>query len=170
MTSRVLIVDDDEAIRTQMKWALSKDYEVALAADRESALQEFEAAKPIVTLLDLGLPPRPNDPDEGLATLSEILSHDEAAKVIVISGQNEKKNAMQAVGAGAYDFLCKPVDLEELKLLLKRSIYLAELEEEYRELQRNSRVDSFEGMLGSSSEIHGVFAFIRKVAASTAPV
>ena len=68
----------------------------------------------------MGLPPRPNDPDEGLATLSDMLAIDNTAKIIVISGQSEKRNAIEAVGAGAYDFLCKPVDMDELKLVLRR--------------------------------------------------
>ena len=115
MKHKLLIVDDDEAIRTQMKWALSQDYEVHFAEDRKGALEVFEANSPAVTLLDLGLPPRPNECDEGLAALSEILAVDGTAKVIIVSGQGEKRNAIEAVGAGAYDFLCKPVEMEELK-------------------------------------------------------
>ena len=76
MRPKLLIVDDDEAIRTQMKWALSQDYEVHFAEDRKGALEAFEANSPEVTLLDLGLPPRPNECDEGLAALSEILAVD----------------------------------------------------------------------------------------------
>jgi two-component system, NtrC family, response regulator len=166
----ILVVDDDEAIRTQMKWALSKDYEVVQAEDRAAAIEAYVKHKPVVTLLDLGLPPRLNDAEEGLAALSEILNLNESAKVIVVSGQSEKKNALQAVGAGAYDFLYKPVEMDELKLVLRRSIYLTELEEEYRNLQRTNRLDAFEDMLGTSPQIHGVFAFIRKVATTTAPV
>src|SRR6266487_2020863 len=125
MKHRVLIVDDDEAIRTQMKWALSQDYEIHFAEDRKGALEVFEANSPAVTLLDLGLPPRPNECDEGLATLSEILAVDGTAKVIIVSGQGEKRNAIEAVGAGAYDFLCKPVEMEELRLLPRRFIVAA---------------------------------------------
>jgi two-component system NtrC family response regulator len=121
-------------------------------------------------LLDLGLPPRPADPDEGLATLAELKAFDEMAKVIVISGQGEKKNALEAVAAGAYDFLCKPVDPDELKLLLKRCIYLADLEREYRKAKESQRVTVFEDMLGTSPQMQGVFSFIRKVATTTAPV
>jgi len=164
------MVDDDEAIRTQMKWALSEDYEVYFAQDRQEALDAFEANSPAVTLLDLGLPPRPNESDEGLAALSDILAIDSTAKVIVISGQSEKRNAIQAVGAGAYDFLCKPVDVEELKLLLRRCIYVVELEREYRELQQGQRSDVFEDMLGTSPQMQSVFAFIRKVAGTNVPV
>jgi two-component system, NtrC family, response regulator len=85
-----------------------------------------------VTLLDLGLPPRPNDPDEGLAVLSAILALDPLAKVIVVSGQGEKAECPARGGAGAYDFLCKPVDMDELGLVLQRCVYVAELEQEYR--------------------------------------
>ena len=131
MKPKLLIVDDDEAIRTQMKWALSQDYDVHFAEDRKGALEAFEANSPAVTLLDLGLPPRPNECDEGLAALSEILAVDGTAKVIIVSGQGEKRNAIEAVGAGAYDFLCKPVEIEELRLLLRRCIHVVELEKEY---------------------------------------
>jgi two-component system NtrC family response regulator len=170
MKQKLLIVDDDDAIRTQMKWALSNDYEIALAEDRISALSTFKTERPAVTLLDLGLPPRPNDPDEGLATLSEILSAEPQAKVIIISGQGDKKNAIEAVAAGAYDFLCKPVDVDELTLILRRCIYVVELEREYREMQQAGRADVFEDMLGTGPQMQGVFSFIRKVATTTAPV
>ncbi|PYK60277.1 MAG: PEP-CTERM-box response regulator transcription factor [Verrucomicrobia bacterium] len=170
MNPVLLLVDDDEAIRTQMKWALSADYEIISAEDRAGAVENFKKKKPAVTLLDLGLPPRPADPDEGLATLAELKAVDEMAKVIVISGQGEKKNALEAVAAGAYDFLCKPVDPDELKLLLKRCIYLADLEREYRKAKESQRANVFEDMLGTSPQMQGVFSFIRKVATTTAPV
>jgi two-component system NtrC family response regulator len=170
MKPALLIVDDDEAIRTQMKWALSEDYDVCFAQDRREALDAFEAHSPAVTLLDLGLPPRPNDSDEGLAVLSDILAIDNTAKVIIISGQSEKQNAIEAVGAGAYDFLCKPVETEELRLLLRRCINVVELEKEYHKLQQSQRSDVFEDMIGTSPQMQAVFAFIRKVAGTNAPV
>src|SRR6266699_3595366 len=170
MKPKLLIVDDDEAIRTQMKWALSEDYEIHFAEDRRGALEVFEANPPAATLLDLGLPPRPNECDEGLAVLSDLLAVDSTAKVIIISGQGEKQNALQPVGAGAYDFLCKPVEMEELRLLLRRCIHVVELEKEYRELQQSRLSDVFENMLGTSPQMQAVFAFIRKVAGTNAPV
>jgi two-component system, NtrC family, response regulator len=170
MKPTLLIVDDDEAIRTQMKWALNQDYDVCFAEDRRSAVEAFEANSPAVTLLDLGLPPHPNECDEGMAALSEILAIDSTTKVIIISGQNEKPNAIQAVGAGAYDFLCKPVEMEALKLLLRRCIYVVDLEKEYRQLQQSRRLDVFEEMLGTSPQMQSVFAFIRKVATTNVPV
>jgi two-component system NtrC family response regulator len=170
MKPKLLVVDDDQEIRTQMKWALTADYDVVSAEDRAGALASFKSNRPVVTLLDLGLPPHPNECDEGLGTLSDLLAMDKQAKIVIISGQAEKKNAIQAVGAGAYDFLCKPVEIDELKLILRRCVYLANLENEYREMQRKIPGDAFENMLGMSPQMQGVFAFIRKVATTDAPV
>jgi len=170
MKHKLLIVDDDEEIRTQMKWALAADYEVTLAEDRSSALDAFRGQQPMAVLLDLGLPPHPADPEEGFATLGDILAIDPLAKVVIVTGQSEKENAIRAIGAGAYDLLCKPVEMEELKLLLKRCFYVAELEREYRRIQSAVGTGSFEGMLGSSPAIQEVFASIRKVATTDVPV
>lgn len=170
MKRKILIIDDDQEIGTQMKWALSSDYDLVLAEDREAAVSTFRKEKPVVSLLDLGLPPRPNDCEEGLATLSDLLAIDQRAKIIIISGQADKQNAIRAVGEGAYDFLCKPVDMDELKLILRRCIYVADLENEHREMQEKLRPDMFEDMLGTSPQMQGVFAFIRKVATTDAPV
>ena len=152
-----------------MKWGLAQDYEIFLAEDRPSALEILSEQRPQVVLLDLGLPPRPAEPVEGLAALSEILGRDGLAKVIIVSGQGEKANALQAIGVGAYDFLTKPADLELLKLLLRRAFHVAALEREYREMQQ-LQGETFEGMLGTSPQMQQVFTSIRKVATSDAPV
>ncbi len=170
MKPKLLIVDDDEEIRTQMKWALAKDYEVLQAGDRTSALENFRSHRPAVVLLDLGLPPHPGTPEEGLATLADLLAIDRLVKVVIISGQGEKEPALRAVGAGAYDFLGKPVQMDELKLLLKRCYHLALLEREYREMQERRQGESFDGLLGTSPRMQAVFESIRKVATVDAPV
>jgi len=170
MKPTLLIVDDDEEIRTQMKWALTRDYEVIQAGDRAVALELFRNTRPAVVLLDLGLPPHPTTPEEGLATLTELLAVDAQAKIVIISGQGEKTNALRAVGAGAYDFLGKPVDTEDLKLLLKRCFHVALLEREYREMQQKLEGDTFDGILGSSTRMQTIFDSIRKVATVDAPV
>lgn len=170
MNPTLLIVDDDEEIRTQMKWGLSQDYEIVQAFDRASALERFRVHKPLVVLLDLGLPPHPNAPDEGLATLSELLEIEPKTKVVIASGQGERNNTLQAVGAGAYDFLSKPVDMDELQLLLKRCYHVAQLEREFLDMKRQTQVDAFEGMVGSSKPMQIVFDTIRKVATADAPV
>jgi two-component system NtrC family response regulator len=170
MNPKLLIVDDDEEIRTQMKWALAKDYDVIQAEDRLSAIEAFRTAHPSVVLLDLGLPPHPGNPEEGLVTLSDLLAIDRAAKIIIITGQGEKEIALRAVGAGAYDFLTKPVEMDEVKFLLKRCFHIAQLEKEFREMQQLLQGDGFEGMLGNSPAVRTVFDSIRKVATTDAPV
>src|SRR5277367_319470 len=170
MNPKLLIVDDDEEIRTQMKWALAKDYEILQAEDRASALEAFRSARPAVVLLDLGLPPHPGNPEEGLAALSDLLALDRSAKIIIITGQGEKEIALRAIGAGAYDFLNKPVEMDEVKFLLKRCFHVAQLEKEFREMQQLLQGDGFEGMLGASPAVRTVFDSIRKVATTDAPV
>jgi two-component system, NtrC family, response regulator len=170
MNPRILIVDDDEEIRTQMKWALCQDYEIILAQDRASAIESFRATRPTIVLLDLGLPPHASSPEEGLAIVSELVALDHLVKVVIITGQAEKENAVRAVGAGVYDFLCKPIKMEELKLLLKRAAYVADLEKEYHDMQQLVQGEVLEGLLGVSSGMRSVFDSIRKVASTDAPV
>jgi len=170
MKPTLLLVDDDEEIRSQMKWALVQDYELLLAEDRVSALNRFREAQPAVVLLDLGLPPNPGSTEEGFAALKEMLDLNSGAKIIIISGQGEKRNALQGVGGGAYDFLTKPVEVDELKVILKRTFHVAALEREYQQMQQHLKADSFEGLLGTSPQMQEVFNTIRKVASSDAPV
>ncbi len=167
---KLLIVDDDEDIRIQMKWALSDEYDIVMAADRCSAVAAFSSERPIATLLDLGLPPSPHTAAEGLSVLSGLLVLDRQAKVIVVSGQSERQNALNAVGAGAYDFLYKPVDTDDLRMVLQRCVHVARLEREYRALQESSRSPAFEEMIGASPQMQPVFSFVRKVAGTDAPV
>lgn len=167
---KLLVVEDDEAIRSQMKWALTQDYEVFLAEDRPSALEVFKKEQPAVVTLDLGLPPRPAEAEEGFLALAEMLEQNNLIKVIMITGQGEKDHALKAIGRGAYDFFCKPIQIDELKVVLRRALYVSQLERRNRELQRRVRKDSFEEMLGNSPKMQEVFSTIRKVAATDAPV
>src|SRR5690606_30609030 len=100
----------------------------------------------------------------------EIVHLAPKTKVIIISGQGERENALEAIGRGAFDFLSKPVDTDELKLLLKRCFYVADLERDYVTIQRKIGNDDFEGMLGTSAPMQKVFNLVRKVATSNAPV
>jgi two-component system NtrC family response regulator len=167
---KLLIVEDDSSIATQMKWALTQDYEVLLAEDRPRALELFLKERPPVVTLDLGLPPYPGEVQEGFLTFTEMLSQDPLVKVVIITGQGEKDHALRAIGEGACDFFCKPIQFEELKIVLSRAFYISRLEREHRELQERLSGDSFEGMLGTSPQMQEVFSSIRKVATTEVPV
>jgi len=166
---RLLVVDDDADLRGQMRWALADEFEVSLAGDREEALARARDDQPAVVTLDLGLPPHPSGVEEGFATLEALRFADAAAKVVVITGREERAHALRAVDQGAYDFFVKPIDVEELKVVLRRALKLHALERENREL-RQQTASTFEGMLGTSPRIQEVFASIRKVATVDAPV
>ena len=148
MNPKLLIVDDDEEICTQMKWALAGDYDIILAGDRAGALEAFQAARPLVVLLDLGLPPRPADPGEGLAALAELTALDSLTKIIVITGQGERGVGLRAIDEGAYDFMTKPVEMEELRSVLKRVFHLARLERELREMRQKEQPGRLRGDAG----------------------
>jgi two-component system NtrC family response regulator len=167
---KLLIVEDDLDIRSQMKWSLGEDYDVFLAETRPEALDIYRAESPQVVLLDFGLPPHPADSTEGIAALSELLELDRNGKVIVLTGQTEKENAMHAIGDGAYDFVCKPVEIDELRIILKRAFHIAQLEKDYRQIQDRVNIATFEDMLGASAAMQSVFEAIRKVANSDASV
>lgn len=167
---KILIVEDDPSISTQMKWALTDQYEVLLAEDRPKALEVLKKEKPLVVTLDLGLPPSPGTNEEGFRCLQEILDRDPLIKIVVITGQGEKNNALEAIGKGAFDFFCKPIEIDELKVVLKRAGYVSKLEREMRGFQENLREKNFEGMLGISPQMQEVFGKIQKVATSNASV
>ena len=167
---KLLIIDDDEDLRTQMKWALTSDYDIYLAEDRPSAIALINKEQPAVITLDLGLPPNPAGVEEGFAVLDHILDEYGNTKVIIITGRGEKEHALRAVGKGAYDFFYKPIELDELKVVLKRAFHVSQLEQEQRELRQRLSGDTFEGMIGTSTKMQDIFSAIRKVATTDAPV
>ncbi len=167
---KLLIVDDDEDLRTQMKWALTADYNVYLAEDRQSAIAIINKEQPAVVTLDLGLPPNPAGVEEGFAVLDHILDNYSHTKVIIITGRGEKEYALRAVEKGAYDFFYKPIQLDELKVVLRRAFHVSQLEHEQREMRHRLSGDTFEGMIGTSPKMQDVFSTIRKVATTDAPV
>ena len=166
----LLLVDDDFEIREQMKWALASDYELIEASDRPSALKCVRQALPQIILLDLGLPPDTDGASEGLAVLRESLQIDPLVKVIVLTGNSDRANAIAAIESGGYDFIEKPVQLEVLKIVLQRAAYLSNLEQENRSLQKQADQKQFEGLLGNCGQMQEVFRNIRLVGSSDVPV
>jgi len=167
---KLLVVDDDDAILTQMKWGLANDYEVSLAADGKQALATFKKEHPPLVALDLGLPPHPRTEVEGLRVLKEILDEAPKTKVIIVSGNMERSNAIKAVTQGAYDFFSKPIDLDEFKTILKRAFHLYEMEMENERLQRQVGGATIGHIEGQSPQMQQIFTAIRQVAVTDAPV
>lgn len=168
---KLLIIDDNEEIRKQLKWGLGKDYSLLLAKNANEAVSVFKKNRPKVVTLDLGLPPKPEVPDEGFKCLDEMLRLQATTKVIVITGNDDRENALRAVQSGAYDYYQKPVDLKELKVIIDRALHLYNIEEENRSL--HSVLESkggLEGMVGQCPEMLQVFSTIRKIASSDVPV
>jgi two-component system NtrC family response regulator len=168
--TKLLIVDDVEDIRTQMKWALAGEYEVFEAEDFSSAVELFETHRMPLVTLDLGLTSDPNGVEEGFRLLDEVLRFQRETKVVVITGQEQREHALRAISVGAYDFFNKPIQLDELNVVLRRARHVYDLERENRELQRASSSDSFEGIVGFCPAIQDVFRAVRRVAGSDAQV
>lgn len=153
-----------------MKWALTRDYEIFLAGERAGAMEAFRGKLPLIVCLDLGLPPDEGGVSQGLMILDDLLELDPCVKVIIITGRDEKEHALRAIERGAYDFFCKPVQIEELQVVLKRALHVSALERENRELQQFVSVDAYQGILGSSPQMQKIFEAIGKVATTEVPV
>ncbi len=130
----LLIVEDDEGLQRQLKWAY-EGYRVVAATNRAQAIDLVRLHEPAVVTLDLGLPPDPDGATEGFATLSEILALKPDTKVIVASGHGARESALRAIALGAYDFYRKPVDIDDLGLIVARAFHLHEIEQENRRLE-----------------------------------
>ena len=144
--AKLLIVEDDEGLQRQLRWAYD-DYEVLVASNRDSAINLLRSEEPPVVTLDLGLPPDPNGVTEGFATLETILSLKPETKVIVASGHGARESALRAIASGAYDFYQKPVDIDQLGLIVRRAFQLHGIETENRKLEE--RVGEDQTVLGT---------------------
>jgi two-component system NtrC family response regulator len=164
---RLLIVEDDPGLQKQLKWCFD-DYEVLVADNQAAALAALRRFEPPVVLQDLGLPPDPEGVSEGFATLLETLRIAPRTKVIVVTGQLDKANAVRAVGLGAYDFYQKPVDNEVLRLLVNRARHLHELEEQNRALTQYRSAMPLAGVIAISEPMTRVCRMIEKVAPTMA--
>ena len=160
---KLLIVEDDPGLMSQLKWCFD-GYEVFTAEDRETAIAELRRHEPRVVLQDLGLPPKPEGVEEGMATLAEILKLAPHTKVIVVTGNGDQANALTAVAEGAYDFYEKPVDTDTLQLLVERAFNIAELEAENRRLQYQVSDSPLDGIVAASEAMLAVCKMIEKVA------
>ncbi|MGE3906710.1 MAG: PEP-CTERM-box response regulator transcription factor [Reyranellaceae bacterium] len=163
LTTSVLVVEDDTGLSKQLKWSLD-GYETAFAADRPEAIALLRRHEPFVVLLDLGLPPDAEGVTEGFETLREILSLAPQTKVIVVTGNADRDNALKAVRFGAFDFYQKPVDVEVLKLLVDRAARMATLERENRRLAMLPERSPIAGIIAADEAMLKLCRTIEKVA------
>ena len=166
---KLLVVEDDTGLQKQFKWTLD-DYEILIAADRDAAINQLRRHEPAVVLLDLGLPPDVDGATEGLATLQQILSLAPLTKVIVVTGNLDRSNAVKAVSLGAYDFFQKPFEPEVLKLMITRALHLYALEAENRQLTSLRDRSALQGLITGSDVMLKVCRTIEKVAPANATV
>jgi two-component system NtrC family response regulator len=165
----LLIVEDDPALQKQIRWAFDQ-YETLTAGDRESALVQVRRHMPPVVTMDLGLPPDADSVSEGFKLLEQILSIAPQTKVIVLTGQNDRANALRAVGLGAYDFFAKPFEIEMLSLTIDRAYRLYDLQQENSRLQLMQQPDVMSGLITRDPEVLRVCRTVEKVAGSNATV
>lgn len=165
----LLIVEDDPALQKQLRWSFDQ-FETLTAGDRESALAQIHRHSPPVVTMDLGLPPDADSVSEGFRLLEQILSAAPDTKVIVLTGQNDRANALRAIGLGAYDFFAKPFEPELLTLTIDRAFRLYDLQQENRRLQETQHPAALAGLLTRSPDMLRVCRTVEKVASSNATV
>lgn len=166
---KLLVVEDDEGLQRQLKWSYD-DYEVVIAGDRAAAIDALRAHEPAVVTLDLGLPPDPDGTSEGFATLEAIQRLKPDTKIIVASGHGARESALRAVASGAYDFYQKPVDIDELGLIVRRAFHLYDLEAENRRLAERPPDGVLGGMITAAPAMTKVARMIERVAGASVSV
>lgn len=164
----LLIVEDDVGLQRQLRWSF-EDYTVVMAGDRPTALAMLRQHAPAVVLQDLGLPPDATGTAEGFATIADILQDAPHTKIIVVTGNGDRDNAVKSIGCGAYDFCSKPLELEVLRLIVDRAFRVHALEAENRKLKTQS-VTVLEGIIGSSENMLDAYRLVEKVSPSNATV
>ncbi len=165
--TRLLIVEDDPALQKQMCWAFDQ-YETIVASDRESAVAMVRRHEPAVVTMDLGLPPRPDDPTEGLQLLEDLHGLAPDTKVIVLTGQNDRANALKAIALGAYDFCEKPFDPVILTLMIERAFRVRSLQEENRRLQSLQHAPAMSGIVTRDPGMQKICRIVEKIAPTSA--
>ena len=169
--TKLLVVDDDEIIRTQLKYALRDDFTLFFAENRQVALTAVEEHRPELVSLDLGLPPAQDGAEEGLRTLDDIVKRAPTTKVVVVTGNGDRVNAIRAIQLGAFDYHSKPIDVGALKVVLGRAAYLRTLESDAeKHLAAQETSVRFEDILGTTPSMRKIFSVITRVSRTDATV
>lgn len=169
--AKLLVVEDDPGLQRQLKWAYD-GHEVLIAGDFDSAMALLRAEEPEVVTLDLGLPPDPDGTSEGLRLLTAILAEKPDTKVIVASGHGARESAQAAIAAGAWDFYQKPIDIDEMGLIVRRALHVRAIEVENLRLAQRAGADHrvLGTMITAAPEMMKVARTIERVAAADVSV
>jgi DNA-binding NtrC family response regulator len=162
----ILIVDDEVGARESLRMILKNDYEVFSAKDAEEAFLQIKAHSPDVILLDIILPDL-----DGLKVLERIKQNDPDIIIIMITATKTVKTAVEAMKLGAYDYVTKPFDVDELRLIISRSLSTKALEQEvkYRREEMDKSFD-FGNIIGKSKGMKDIFKIVKQIADSKSTV
>ncbi len=162
----VLVVDDEVGTRESIKMILKHDYEIFLAKDAEEAFLQIKDRSPDIILLDIILP----DID-GLKVLEKIKRNDPDMIVIMITATKTIKTAVEAMKLGAYDYVTKPFDIDELRLIINRALSTQALEKEVKYLRKEiDKSFNFGNIIGNSKVMENIFKVVRQIADSRSTV
>ncbi len=161
----VLIVDDEVGTRESLRMILKNNYEVLLAKNAEEALRTVKERSPDVVLLDIILPDL-----DGLKVLEKIKQKDPDMIVIMITATRTVKTAVEAMKLGAYDYITKPFDADELSLIIHRALSTRALENEVKYLREADRNFGFDQIIGKSKVMEEIFKMVRQIADSKSTV
>ena len=164
---KILIVDDEEPARYGIRRALeNRETRIFEAASAHDARAILAREQPPLMLADINMPG-----EDGISLLRSLADQPQKPRVIMITAHSTAKVAVEAMKAGAYDYITKPFELEELRLVVGRALSLISLEEENRELKRQVLTDGqFGRMIGRSPALRQLFETAARVADSDVTV
>ena len=161
---RLLLVDDDPLIVDALSFALASTYDVITASDRPAAVAQLRAGlQPELALIDLGLPPVPQLPNEGFRLIADLLAHARDVRIVVLTGQNEESNGRRARALGAVELVPKPCEPEHLKRVLERALRAGAL------VRRDDDPESARALIGDSPPMRRLRSQVDLYAASSFP-
>jgi len=163
---KILIVDDELSVRDSLRMIFKKDYQVIMAGSAEEAIIKVKSEEPDLIFLDIIMPEK-----DGMQALKEIRGMHPQIPVIMLTATKTLKTAVEAMKLGAYDYITKPFDVEELKLIAQKALESRDLRRENRRLQ--GEVEEryhFDNIIGKSKEMRDIYATIRQIAEKNSTV
>ena len=167
MKQKILVIDDDPSLRRVLEYNLEEDgYEVSVAASGGEGLQAFDELSPALVITDLKMPGI-----DGFQVLREIKERSPETLVMIITAFGAVETAVEAMKLGAYDYITKPFNRDELKLVVRKALQVTSLSRENKQLRQEltEKID-FRNIVGISREMEKVFQVVRKVANTDATV